>query len=444
MAQTALRTLAATAVAALAAVMIAAPATAETAAAAGCVVVGATDAATASLRSGALTRDAEGLYPYQQYLATDTGQAATAALSGVEDKIFGHLPSDAGLSAKLGRGLIGFTPDYAAQALVAVVTPDYAGSAQLQAELAAVQEKLGAGAPTLRVQSGCFGAAALVEAEKIIQGYAWRSATARFSFAYDLNPVDSKIYVTVDARQEKAAAALAGLLGDRGVVTLGELSRMGRLNDGEPHYGGAGIRKGYSTNTASNTCTSGFLMRDYDYSHSGITTAAHCFAAGSAIYSSTQYYGVAIKPPTGEYPATDAMLVYSSAETYDNVIHVDPCSPCIRTVNAKSYVVPGSNVCLSGMVTKAICSVTIVGEDAIFCDAIGCTYGLLRGHRSGDTIVRAGDSGGPVYIRNGSTTASAVGTIVGGGGGRSSTSTYVYIQPYDTIEAALGRWIATS
>ncbi|NUT38313.1 MAG: hypothetical protein HOV79_35150 [Hamadaea sp.] len=444
MVQAGLRKFGVVAVTALAAAtMIAGPAEAETTAA-GCVVTGATDAATASLRSGGLTVDAEGLYPYQQYLAGATGQAATAALVGVEDEVFGHLPSDAGLPAKLRRGLIGFTPDYAAQALVAVVTPDYTDTARLQAALDTARVSLGAGAPALRVQTGCFGADTLADAERIIRGYAWRPAGSRFAFAYDLNPVDSKLYVTVDARQEKAAAALAGLLGDRGVVTLGELSRMGRLNDGEPHFGGAGIRKGYSSNTASNTCTSGFLLRDYDFSHAGITTAGHCFIGGAAIYSSTQYYGQSITPPTGEYPATDVMLIYSANETYDNVIHVDPCSPCTRTVNAKSYVVPGSAVCLSGMVTKAICSVIITGEDVTMCDGYGCTYGLLRGYRNGNTIVRAGDSGGPVYIRNGSTTASAVGTIVGGSGGRTSTSTTVYIQPYDTIEAALGRWIATS
>ena len=411
-----------------------------------CVVTGATQATVDSLRTASLTTDADGLYSYQQWLATDQGQAASAALVEVEDKVFGRLPSITSVPTKLARGLIGFTPDYATRSLVAVVTPEYTGTAELAAALADAQAALGPDAPTLRTQTGCFTAAALAEAHDILQGYAWRPVNAKFAYSFYVDPVDSRFHVTVDTQQTKAAEKLAALLGARGVVELGYVARSGRLNDGEPHYGGAGIRKGYSSNTASNTCTSGFMLRNRDTNAiAGMSTAGHCFGTGDSIYSSTQYYGVGQAKLAGEYPGADVMRVYSSGETYDNVIHVDPCSPCTRTVTSRSFVSIGSTgICSSGMVTKAICSLTIISDTGSICDAIGCSPGLYVLYRNGDTIVRAGDSGGPVYLRNGSTTASAVGTIVGGAGGRSSTSTKMYAEPFDTVEAALNMGIATS
>ncbi|MEV0273025.1 hypothetical protein AB0H43_29970 [Hamadaea sp. NPDC050747] len=435
------RSLAVTAVGVLVAALVPLPAAAEPATAS-CVVTGGTPAVAAALRGA--TPDEDGVYPYQEWLAGEQGQRATAALVGVEDQVFGHVPSSAPVPKKVTRGLIGFAPDYSSQSLVAVVTPEYAGTPELEKHLADAQSRLGEGAPALRVQTGCFSAAAIADAYAILTGTEWR--TGKFAYAFHLDPVDSKFHVTVDTPQTKAAEKLAALLGDRGVVELGQVGRTGRLNDGEPHFGGAGIRKGYNANTATNTCTSGFMVRSRSTNAIvGMTTAGHCFAAGDSVYSSTQYYGVAQATIQGEYPATDARRVYSSAESYDNVIHVEPCSPCTRTVTSRTYVTSGSSgICSSGMVTTAICSLTVISVTGQICDGIGCTSGLLVLYRNGDTIVRAGDSGGPLYLRNGSTTASAVGQIVGGAGGRYSTSTYMYAESFDSIEAALDVYIATS
>jgi hypothetical protein len=420
------------------------PLPAHAAAASSCVVTGGTANSVASLRTA--TPDADGLYSYQTWLASESGQRATDMLVAVEDEVFGHAPGSMPLTQRVRRGLIGFTPDYSSQSLVAVVTPEYAGTPELTEALADAQSSLGKGAPQFRVQTGCFTADQIADAYSILTGYAWRPAGAKFAYAFHLDPVDSKFHVTVGTPQTKAAERLAALLGDRGVVELGVVGRTGRLNDGEPHYGGSGIRKGYSSNTGSNICTSGFMVRSLDTNGIvGMTTAGHCFAAGDSIYSSTQYYGVAQSTITGEYPATDARRVYSSSETYDNIIHVEPCSPCTRTVTARSYVTSGSSgVCSSGMVTQAICGLTVISVTGQICDGIGCTSGLLVLYRNGDTIVRPGDSGGPLYLRNGTYTASAVGQIVGGAGGRSSTSTYMYAEPFDTLEGALGVYIATS
>jgi hypothetical protein len=294
----------------------------------------------------------------------------------------------------------------------------------------------------MRVQAGCFSSAQLIEADRVLAARAWHPDAPKVAYSAWLDPADSKFHVTIDAGYPAAADALAKILGDRAVVELGTVGRTGRLNDGEPHYGGAGIRKGYSSNTASNTCTSGFMIRRSANGKLGMTTAAHCFSNDDAIYSSTQYYGSAWDKSS--FPTYDIMSVISTVTTYDNVIHVEPCSPCTRRVVGKGPVYPGDLVCLSGMVTTAICSVAIESSTASICDGYGCTYGLLQGYRNGDTIVRAGDSGGPVYSRSGSSNAIALGSIVGAASSsRTATGTRVLAETVASIEA-LGLIVVTS
>jgi hypothetical protein len=359
------------------------------------------------------------------------------------------IADNAGMAVKLQRGLIGYTADYATHTMVAVVTPEYANTAGLGTALTTARNTVAQaqpGAPGVRVQAGCFSAAQLLDADSVLRQRAWHPDAAKASFAYSLRAEDSRFHVTFDDRFPAAAQALSAALGDRAVVELGVVGRAGRLNDGEPHYGGSGIRKGYNSSLSSNQCTSGFTVRRTSDGRRGVTTAGHCFSNGDAIYSSTQFAGTLWGEGTVDnpYPSIDTAGVLSSSETYANIIHVEPCSPCIRTVTGKGVVGGSSTICLSGMVTTAICSVLVTSTDATLCDSAGCTFTLIEGWRNGDTIVRGGDSGGPAYVRSGSSSATAVGTIVGGAGGRSSSSTYVYVEPIGVTEEALGVTLATS
>lgn len=406
-----------------------------------CVVPGASGA---GLDRG--PRDAEGIYPYQRWLVSDAGQAVSRAVTQVESIELG-ISDTTGLAGKLQHGLIGHATDHVGRTMVAVVTPEYADPDALGAALTTARNGLGMpDAPGVRVQRGCFSAAALIEADSVLRQRAWHPDAANASFAYALRAEDSRFHVTFDDRYPAAADALAAALGDRVVVELGQAGRTGRLNDGEPHYGGAGIRRGANSSLGSNQCTSGFTVRRKSDGRRGVTTAGHCFSNGNAIYSSTQFTGTVWGEGTVDnpYPAIDVAGVLSSSETYDNVIHVDPCSPCTRTVIGRSSVGGGSSICVSGMVTRAICSVLVLSTDGAVCDAAGCTFNLIEGWRNGDTVVRGGDSGGPAYIRSGSSSATAVGTIVGGAGGRSSSSTLVYVEPIAVVEEALNVTLATS
>jgi hypothetical protein len=408
-----------------------------------CVVTGASGA---SLVQGA--RDADGLYAYQSWLVSEGGQAVTQTLLQTQSTVLG-IPATARLSDKLQHGLIGYATDHVTHTLVAVVTPEFTGAQALGSALTTARNAIALTLPTapgVRVQAGCYSAGALIEADSVMSRRTWHPDAAKASFAYALHADDSRFHVVFDERYPAAAQALSDRLGDRVIVDLGTVSRAGRLNDGEPHYGGSGIRKGSNSSLSSNQCTSGFTVKRKSDGKRGVTTAGHCFSNGDSIYSAYQFTGVLWGEGTVDnpFPSIDVAGVMSAAETYANIIHVEPCSPCVRTVTAKGSIGQGSAMCLSGMVTTAICGIIVLSTDATLCDGYGCTFTLVEGWRNNDTIVRAGDSGGPAYVRTGTANATAIGTIVGGAAGRSSSSVTVYVEPIAILEEALSVTVATS
>lgn len=339
------------------------------------------------------------------------------------------------IAAQLRRGVIGTVFNPETHTVTTVLTPEFGKAERLREQVAAaVPDDAG----TAEFITGCHSAAALIEAEAVLSGRNWHPEAAKASFAYSLRGADSRFHVSFDSRYPAAADALRAKLGARGVVSLGENSRLGRLDDGRPHYGGAGIREGYGS-LYSNTCTSGFsVRRNHADKQYGSITAGHCFNDGAYIYSGPKYYGYSWGK--WNFPHHDTLGIRSGTETYDNVIHVDPCCPSTRSVIGRHWVWPGDYVCLSGMVTRAICSVRVTSTSGYFCDPYGCTGNLIEGVRNNEVIARAGDSGGPIYVRYGSYGALGAGMIVAGAGG----GTLVYGERITTIESHLNVTLLTS
>ncbi len=329
------------------------------------------------------------------------------------------------IADQLRRGLIGTVADPVTGVVTAVMTPEFGPPERVKADGA-------------RFVTGCHSASELIEAEDVLTGRSWHPDAARSAFGFSLHGADSRFHVAFDARYPGAAAALAARLGDRVKVTLGAAARAGRLDDGRPHFGGAGLREG-SGSMYSNWCTSGFSVRrnasDGQY---GSITAGHCFNDGASIYSGPKYYGYSWGK--WNYPHHDVLGIRSGSETYDNVIHVDPCCPSTRTVVGRHYPRVGDYVCFSGMVTRALCSIRVQSTGGVFCDPKGCTGGLIEGVRNGEVFVRSGDSGGPIYVRTGSNSALAAGMIVAGAGG----GTLAYGEMIHVIESHLNVTLLTS
>ncbi|HZM80351.1 MAG TPA: hypothetical protein VFC19_31840 [Candidatus Limnocylindrales bacterium] len=326
------------------------------------------------------------------------------------------------VSEQLRRGLIGTVADPVTRTVTVVTTPEL---------------KNGVNVTGAKVITGCHSAADLIDAENVLTGRLWHPDAVRAAFSYSLQAGDSRYHINFDSRYPQAAAALREKLGDRAVVTLGAAGRAGRLDDGRPHFGGAGLREGPGP-SYTNTCTAAFSVRrnasDGQY---GSVTAGHCFGESTYVYSGPKYYGFTWG--RWGFPGYDILGIRSGAETYDNVIHVDPCCPSTRTVVGRFNAQVGDFVCFSGMVSRALCSIRITSTNGVFCDWYGCTYGLIEAIRSNSVFMQPGDSGAPIYIRGTNNVAYIGGMAIASAAG----GTIAYGESIATIEGYLAVTLMT-
>jgi hypothetical protein len=339
------------------------------------------------------------------------------------EAIFGVGAVKERIADQLRRGLIGVVSDPATGNSTVVATPEFRAPRGLTAA---------------KLIAGCHSGASLIAADDVLFSRAWHPQAAQASFSFSLHATDSRFHISFDPSYHEAAAALQAALGDRAVVTVAETVRTGRLNDGKPHFGGAGVRNGYNSSLYSNTCTTGFTVRRNADNQRGAFSAGHCFANGNQIYSSSHYHGEA----WGEYnfPQYDMIGTRSWSETYDNVIHTDSCCPVKRDVIGRDPAVVGDLVCFSGMTTRALCSIQVTSINGYFCDQYGCTGGLIEAIRGGGVIVRPGDSGAPIYTRYGSYAALATGMVIAAAGG----GTIAYGEHIGVIESYFNVSVLTS
>jgi hypothetical protein len=385
-----------------------------------------------------MTRAADGAPAYTKWLEQIDIAAANTAIQNAVHAEFGVDTGKEGVGTLARRGYLGSAVDHNTRTLVTVVTPEYrANAAALKARIAAALPATVNRTYKTAVIVGCHSGARIAAAADLLQARAWHPDAAKASFGFSLDASDSRLYVSFDPAFASAADAARAAFGDVAVVTLGGSSRAGRLDDGEPHWGGAGVRVG-SGGITTNTCTTTFIVRRNSDGRRGGLSAGHCFTNGNSIYSSTQFWGTA----WGEYdyPRFDMIGIASAGETYDNRIHVDPCCPSVRDVTSRRHPAVNDSVCLSGMVTRAVCGLIVNNLFATFCDEAGCTPGLMQMRRANDVTGRRGDSGGPVYMRTGPSTAAAMGLIVAAtDGGRN-----VLAEKLGSFESHLGVTVITS
>ncbi len=412
-------------------VAVADPAAAATAPATKCTV----DAADRA-RIG-MTRAADGTLHHTQWLEQEGVVAANLAIQKAVEAQFRLTDQKATAAAVVRTGYLGTAVDHNTHTLVTVVTPEYAArAATFRTRVAAATPALPAGV-SARVIVGCHSGAALAAGADLLTGRAWHPEAAKATFGFGIDAADSRIHASFAPEDRAAAEAAQKALGDIAVVTLDGAARTGRLDDGTPHYGGAGVRVG-SGPLNSNICTTAFTVRRNSDGQRGGISAGHCFTNGQSIWSSTRFWGNSWG--RASYPAFDMIGIAAANQTYDNTIHVDPCCPNTRNVTGRKAPAVNDSVCQSGMVTRAICGLVITNLFAQLCDADGCTTGLLDARRGTDTVVRGGDSGGPIYIRSGTSNAVAVGLTVGTtSGGRNLVG-----EKLGTIESHLGVTILTS
>jgi len=355
----------------------------------------------AGLEAGqALT--SEGHYPYQEWLANPSAQTAVDALDAALDARFGDEDEEGN---PLRAGLIGTAADHRAQEIVVVVDPALVEPSELETQLRAAVPR---DALSIRVGRSCHSSLQLLDAQATIDARSWHPLVPSTAYTSYLDAKTSTFIVGLSVADEPVASALVARLGSRVTIDLsGAPSRDSRLNDGEPHWGGAGI----GSTRGANICTSSFTVR-FSTGPLGSLTTGHCFRNGQRIWSGTQFYGVAFAE--SGFPRFDMIGIRPNGERFDNRIHTEPGNPSSREVQARGNPSRHSFVCMSGMVTRAKCGLEVIETDADLCDPSGCTPNLVRSMRRGTRVRAPGDSGGTVYNRFGSNGAAIRGMHVGG------------------------------
>lgn len=330
-------------------------------------------------------------YEYQSWLATDDAQAGVRAVNAELEQRFGVDPS-----SWLDQGYFGTIADHYNQELRVVVDSGLVDIGALQADLdAAASSQVEPGALAVRVANACNSASEIAESEETVSSLDWVDESEPQRVSFSIDPTSSTVAVVVTPRSDDSADELEAQEGDTVTISEGSLGRAGRNTDTEPHKGGAGIRRAADT---SNICTSAFTAI-LPSGEKGSVSAGHCFSNGQTIRSGSTAYGEA----AGEsnFPTFDMIRIKPQGESFTRAVYGTPGSPSVRDVTGAENPSAGELLCVSGMVSEQICDVEVINLNAEFCDASGCTPNLAKARKNGTNVTRPGDSGGPVYRRDG-------------------------------------------
>jgi hypothetical protein len=221
------------------------------------------------------------------------------------------------------------------------------------------------------------------------------------------------------------------------------ISRSGRTNDQNPHYGGARLHLANYTGG----CTAGVALLRAGVRH--MVTAGHCYAVNARIYSGPHYYGLV---NIRRFPSPDLALINGNpggagqgGQGYANVVYTNPSAPSLRTVSTRWNTVVGHSICTGGSYSNERCGARVNSVAATFCDSDGCTYNLARARNPGKLTAQLGDSGGPVYQKVGGSGLAFQGITIATSLNLSSVSgDTVWFHTLRTIESTLGGTVVTS
>ena len=361
-------------------------------------------------------------------LGESLGDGISAAIRSLEPLDTTGQPTS-GLPYGLSQGVIGVVGSATTGYEVVV---DAAKVDTKKYESAMARNLPAAGKPMVKVVHSCRSAQAIADAWNAVGKRSWSSDAARTTFAADLDPASEDVVVAYD-QATTSPASLAGLRRLSGVRLVADsLARTSRLSDTPKggHWGGARIT------SALKNCSAGFSVVRRSNGQRGSVTAGHCGAPGTIWKSGTNYYGTtAVRT---DYPDYDQSLLTGSA--YGPKIWTDGPgdSANTRTVTGGGDPGVGTVVCQSGSFSTSTCGLTVRSTSASYCDSDGCTTYVIRATRGGLVAIIGGDSGGPVYSRRGSSSATIRGIAFAGAGCAASRCTTLYAERYKSITGHLG------
>jgi hypothetical protein len=211
----------------------------------------------------------------------------------------------------------------------------------------------------------------------------------------------------------------------------------GRRDDVPAFSGGGGITSG------GTVCSSGYAVTlDSAPTTRYMITAGHCYANGATVYteSGNNTYGTVslrqLPTVTGDPNDIEAIgggvyqaQIFTGNATANTVSAVVGAATTLNTT--------GGIYCASGRTTGETCAHTGVSATAVLCTSTGCKSPVYT--YTGGTMPGSGDSAGPFYYHN---TTSTTGTVTVVGTVLATDSVVGYVEPYAVTKAALGVTIA--
>lgn len=361
-------------------------------------------------------------------LGESLGEGISAAIRSLEPLDATGRPKS-GLPYGLSQGVVGVVGS-AASGYEVVVDSANVDAKKYQSAMA--RNLPAAGKQMVKVEHSCRSTQAIADTWRTVGKRAWSGDAARTTFSADLDPSSENVVVEYD-QATTSPAALAGLRRLSGVqLVAGSLARTSRLSDTPKggHWGGARIT------SALKNCSAGFSVVRRSNGQRGSVTAGHCGAPGTVWKSGTNYYGTTTVRTN--YPDYDQSLVTGSS--YGPKIWTDGPGDTAntRTVTGGGDPGVGTVVCQSGSFSTSVCNLTVRSTSASYCDTDGCTTYVIRATRGGLVAIIGGDSGGPVYSRRGSSSATIRGIAFAGAGCAASRCTTLYAERYNSIAGHLG------
>lgn len=254
---------------------------------------------------------------------------------------------------------------------------------------------------------------------------------------------NNRVVVTAPEATTDLRATLAEAYGDAVAIQEEDTPFLAdsRNNDGTPFFaGGDWVRKRLSSGALIGQCTTGFAWKS-STNVRYLMTAGHCMPKGSGAidYAVNDFGAGSYTNPVGVLSGNSHTTFQDGTGTVDGngdlaIINVSTSgnsagptmwvgeanSSSTRTVNGvKMWAANGDPLCYSGRTTGAYCSYTVYDTDSSFkADNTGTIqYQMVKASKGDGQCVMGGDSGAPVYQRQGDTGSIAFGIVSGGAGG---------------------------
>jgi hypothetical protein len=316
------------------------------------------------------------------------------------------------------KGALGVYFDQARATFVVVTPASGAGSQLASADFA------GTGV-AVDVVASKIDAATVHAVTETVKSRTWHPDAGKFAYGFYFDAAKSAVALETDAPPGVVQPLLDRFTGAI-AYRPGASDRDTRQSDPPPFWGGASITNG------SAVCSSGFVVQNGSGTRF-MVTAAHCFALGAAVRSTGGGFAMGTVVSRGPFPTWDLELI--GGASYGSFIYRgDATGFGSHVIGAGDPVIGFTGYCRSGQTTFENCGQTVTSLTAEFCDASGCTPGLIA--YSGGGLSAGGDSGAPFFLPG------STGEFIRGVHIARSGST-MYAERWNTVAAHFGVSIVT-